>query len=206
MSASRTRWALRYCIAEASLAAAGLVGPSQGEWLDRVPEDLESYRAALTSLIQRDRPAEASDIASALEFFWVIRGHSIEGLDWDVVHVMRRRRPHRDLYGTRPRTPSTRPFLRVSCTGVPATRLVRSASYKLCAGVVGGRRVVGAPHCRHGTRRETDRGCPRRPDSWQGVDEGVAAAPGARFRLPGAACSSRPDVRAGRRLVSDGWL
>ena len=67
---------------EASLAAAGLVGPTQVEWLDRVREDLESYRAALTSLIQRDRPAEASDIASALEFFWVIRGHATEGLQW----------------------------------------------------------------------------------------------------------------------------
>jgi len=73
---------MRYCTAEASLAAAGLVGPTQGEWLDRVREDLESYRAALTSLIQRDRPAEASDIASALEFFWVIRGHLTEGLQW----------------------------------------------------------------------------------------------------------------------------
>ena len=73
---------VRYCTAEAALAAEGLVGPAQGEWLDRVREDLESYRAALTSLIQRDRPAEASDIASALEFFWVIRGHATEGLQW----------------------------------------------------------------------------------------------------------------------------
>jgi transcriptional regulator with XRE-family HTH domain len=73
---------VRYCIAEASLAAAGLVGPTQGEWLDRVREDLESYRAALTGLIQRDRSAEASAIASALEFFWVVRGHATEGLQW----------------------------------------------------------------------------------------------------------------------------
>jgi predicted ATPase/DNA-binding XRE family transcriptional regulator len=73
---------VRYCTTEASLAAGGLVGPAQGEWLDRVREDLESYRAALTCLIERDRSAEASDIAWGLMFFWVIRGHATEGLRW----------------------------------------------------------------------------------------------------------------------------
>ena len=68
--------------AEASLAAEGLVGPAQVEWLDRVREDLESYRGALTWLIDRGRPAEASDIAWGLMFFWVIRGHAAEGLRW----------------------------------------------------------------------------------------------------------------------------
>jgi predicted ATPase/DNA-binding XRE family transcriptional regulator len=37
---------VRYCTAEASLAAAGLVGPAQGEWLDRVRDDLESSSIA----------------------------------------------------------------------------------------------------------------------------------------------------------------
>ena len=72
----------RYCAEEASLAAAGLVGPAQAEWLDRVRDDLESYRAALTWLIERSRPAEATDIAWALMFFWVIRGRAAEGLRW----------------------------------------------------------------------------------------------------------------------------
>ena len=45
-------------------------------------EDLESYRGALTWLIERGRPAEAADIASGLMFFWVIRGHAAEGLQW----------------------------------------------------------------------------------------------------------------------------
>ena len=67
---------------EASLAAEGLVGPAQVEWLDRVREDLESYRVALTWLIERGRAAEASDIAWALMFFWLIRGHAAEGLRW----------------------------------------------------------------------------------------------------------------------------
>ena len=72
----------RYCIGEASLAAEGLVGPAQVEWLDRVRDDLESYRGALTWLIERGRATEASDIAWGLMFFWVIRGHAAEGLRW----------------------------------------------------------------------------------------------------------------------------
>ena len=73
---------VRYSTSEASLAATGLVGKAQAEWLDRVREDLESYRAAMTWLIERDRPVEASDIAWSLFFFWAIRGHAAEGLQW----------------------------------------------------------------------------------------------------------------------------
>ena len=72
----------RYCIGEASLAAEGLVGPAQAEWLDRVRDDLESYRGAMTWLIERGRPAEAAHIAWGLMHFWVIRGHTAEGLQW----------------------------------------------------------------------------------------------------------------------------
>ena len=72
----------RYCTGEATLAAAGLVGPAQAEWLDRVRDDLETYRSALTWLIGRGRPAEAAHIAWALRYFWVIRGHAAEGLRW----------------------------------------------------------------------------------------------------------------------------
>jgi len=73
---------VRYCTAEAALAAEGLVGPAQAEWLERVQEDSESYRAVLTWLIQRGRPDEATEIAWALMFFWTIRGHAAEGLRW----------------------------------------------------------------------------------------------------------------------------
>ena len=72
----------RYCVAEASLAADGLIGAAQVEWLNRVRQDLESYRAALTWLVDRDRPAEACDIAWSLFFYWAIRGHAAEGLRW----------------------------------------------------------------------------------------------------------------------------
>ena len=73
---------VRYCASEASHAASGLVGPAQLEWLHRVREDLESYRAALAWLIDHDRAAEAGDIALGLMFFWVIRGRAAEGLRW----------------------------------------------------------------------------------------------------------------------------
>ena len=72
----------RYCTGESSLAAEGLVGPAQAEWLDRVRDDLENYRGALRWLIDRGRPVEASDIAWGLKYFWLIRGYAAEGLQW----------------------------------------------------------------------------------------------------------------------------
>jgi predicted ATPase/DNA-binding XRE family transcriptional regulator len=72
----------RYCASEASLAAVGLVGPGQVQWLDRVREDLESYRVVLTWLIEHGRLTEAAHIAWGLLWFWVIRGHAVEGLHW----------------------------------------------------------------------------------------------------------------------------
>jgi predicted ATPase/DNA-binding XRE family transcriptional regulator len=70
---------VRYCAAEAALAAEGMVGHAQSEWLNRVRDDLESYRAAL---IDRARVSEACDIAWSLFFFWGIRGHAREGMRW----------------------------------------------------------------------------------------------------------------------------
>jgi predicted ATPase/DNA-binding XRE family transcriptional regulator len=72
----------RYCSREAALAADGLIGPAQVEWLDRVRADLDNYRCAMSWLIECGRAAEASDIASALRYFWLIRGHAAEGLRW----------------------------------------------------------------------------------------------------------------------------
>ena len=73
---------VRYCTAEASLAVEALVGPEQAEWMDRVQKDSANYRGALAWLIDRGRADEASDIAFALMFFWLIRGRSAEGLRW----------------------------------------------------------------------------------------------------------------------------
>jgi tetratricopeptide (TPR) repeat protein len=73
---------VRYSAAEARQAAEALVGPAQVEWLDRVRDDLETYRCALAWLIEHDRLAEATDIAVGLRLFWNIRGHAAEGLRW----------------------------------------------------------------------------------------------------------------------------
>ncbi len=73
---------VRYCTREASLAADGLVGAAQVEWLNRVHEDVENYRGALTWLIERGRAVEACDVAWPLLWFWAIRGHASEGLRW----------------------------------------------------------------------------------------------------------------------------
>ena len=72
----------RYCASEASRAEQGLTGPSQIPWLDRVRDDLDNYRGSLRWLIERDRPAEACDIAWRLMFFWLIRGRVPEGRGW----------------------------------------------------------------------------------------------------------------------------
>jgi predicted ATPase/DNA-binding XRE family transcriptional regulator len=72
----------RHCTAEAVLAADGLVGPAQIEWLNRARRNLESHRRALAWLIEQGRAGEASDIAWSLMFFWLIRGHAAEGLRW----------------------------------------------------------------------------------------------------------------------------
>lgn len=72
----------RYCSGQAALAADGLVGPAQVEWLHRVREDLESYRGALTWHIERGHPAEAAHIACGLLHYWMIRGRAAEGLQW----------------------------------------------------------------------------------------------------------------------------
>jgi tetratricopeptide (TPR) repeat protein len=72
----------RHYMDEAATAPAGLVGPAQGEWLNRVREDLDNYRGAMTWLLDHGRPADAGAIAYGVFIFWVIRGHATEGLEW----------------------------------------------------------------------------------------------------------------------------
>jgi predicted ATPase len=73
---------VRHCTREAAVAADELVGPSQIDRLNRVREELDSYRSVLGWLIDRNRAAEAAHIAWSLMWFWVIRGHAAEGLGW----------------------------------------------------------------------------------------------------------------------------
>ena len=80
---------VRYCMREAASAREGLVGSAQVQWLDHVREDLESYRGALTWLIEHGRTDEAAEIAWDLKYFWLIRGHAAEGLGWSeqILHL-----------------------------------------------------------------------------------------------------------------------
>jgi len=71
-----------YCAREGSAAQSGLIGPSQVEWLDRVRDDLENYRATLDWLIERERAADAAAIVWNLLFFWLIRARGTEALQW----------------------------------------------------------------------------------------------------------------------------
>jgi hypothetical protein len=72
----------RYSLTAAARAAQGMIGRAQVKWLNGVREDLESYRAALTWLIERGRAGEAAEIGWRLMFFWLIRGHAAEGARW----------------------------------------------------------------------------------------------------------------------------
>ena len=45
-------------------------------------DELETHRVALGWLIEQARPIEASEIASGLMAFWLMRGHLSEGLRW----------------------------------------------------------------------------------------------------------------------------
>jgi hypothetical protein len=71
-----------YCTREAALASEGMIGPAQIEWLDRVRDELESYRSAMAWLIEHTRPAETAAVATGLMSFWLMRGHLSEGLQW----------------------------------------------------------------------------------------------------------------------------
>jgi tetratricopeptide (TPR) repeat protein len=73
---------VRYCTEQSNLAMDALAGPQQLEWLHRVRGNLECIRSVLAWLLERGRSEEASVVASGVAFFWLIRGHAVEGLQW----------------------------------------------------------------------------------------------------------------------------
>ena len=73
---------VRYCTEQSELAMDALSGPAQVEWLHRVRANLDCIRSVLAWLLEGGRSEEASVIASGVAFFWLIRGHSVEGLQW----------------------------------------------------------------------------------------------------------------------------
>lgn len=66
-------------LALAETGAAGLVGPDQGTWLDRLERDHGNLRAAFAWLGERQDAAGSLRLAAALWRFWLMRGHLTEG-------------------------------------------------------------------------------------------------------------------------------
>jgi len=72
---------LTWCLALAERAAPELRGPEQQLWLDRIALEHDNIRAALTWSASRD-PRSGLRLASAVWWFWWLRGYVAEGLRW----------------------------------------------------------------------------------------------------------------------------
>src|SRR5215471_6705278 len=62
----------------AGSAAAGLEGPSQVTWLDRLEAEHANLGAAMSWFLDRDQPAPAHQLGAATWRFWWLRGHAEE--------------------------------------------------------------------------------------------------------------------------------
>jgi len=71
-----------WCLDLARAAESALWGSARGEWLDRIELELPNLRAALRRLLDSGHHDEARDLATALERFWLGRGHLAEGRKW----------------------------------------------------------------------------------------------------------------------------
>ena len=69
-----------YYLALAEAAAPQLVGPDQGEWLDRLDAELDNLRAAITFSQAQPDPAPGLRLAASLHMYWAVRGHAAEGV------------------------------------------------------------------------------------------------------------------------------
>src|SRR5712692_8376114 len=69
-----------YFLQLAEEAEPALKGPLLAEWLDRLEREHDNLRAALHWAIEGGRAEMALRLGSALERFWVVRGHRNEGL------------------------------------------------------------------------------------------------------------------------------
>jgi predicted ATPase len=61
-------------------AESALQGPQLVPWLEQLEREHDNLRAALRWALESDRTAMALRLGTALERFWVIRGHRTEGL------------------------------------------------------------------------------------------------------------------------------
>ncbi|MGH9281185.1 MAG: ATP-binding protein, partial [Acidimicrobiales bacterium] len=72
----------RWCVERAEEARHGRNGPDHDEWLARLDEDLDNFRAALTWARDEGQLEVALRLANALTWFWKTRGLAREGLGW----------------------------------------------------------------------------------------------------------------------------
>ena len=77
------RWQhAHYYLTFAERAAAGLRGPAEREWLDRLESAHDNLRAALGWMLDQGETALAIQLAGALGLFWSWRGYVSEGRMW----------------------------------------------------------------------------------------------------------------------------
>jgi predicted ATPase/DNA-binding SARP family transcriptional activator len=68
------------CVAEG--ARATMRGPDQTLWLDRLAADYPNIQAALQWRLERGAIEEGLRLGSAMERFWLVRGHLTDGFAW----------------------------------------------------------------------------------------------------------------------------
>src|SRR5262249_54208481 len=71
-----------YYLDLAERAEPELVGPNQGEWLERLGDEHDNFPAALGWALQAREPSAALRIGGALVRFWWGRGYLSEGRSW----------------------------------------------------------------------------------------------------------------------------
>jgi non-specific serine/threonine protein kinase len=72
----------RYFLALAEEAEAGLFAPQEAEWFDRLEEEHDNIRAALSWSLEAADAELGLRLAGALRWFWNWRGYSGEGRRW----------------------------------------------------------------------------------------------------------------------------
>jgi predicted ATPase len=71
-----------YFLSVVEAAAARMHGPDQAHWLRLVERDYPNIRGAMEWVLARDDLDRVARMASALWYFWYVRGYSSEGLAW----------------------------------------------------------------------------------------------------------------------------
>jgi predicted ATPase/DNA-binding SARP family transcriptional activator/DNA-binding CsgD family transcriptional regulator len=66
----------------AEVAEPELLGPREGEWWNRLEEDLGNLRAVLSWASEREETEFGLRLAGALRLFWLVRRHYNEGREW----------------------------------------------------------------------------------------------------------------------------